>query len=638
MADFQALFAEARGGDRQCIGELLSHYRTYLMLLASAQIRRRLRPRVSPSDVVQETMLRAHQHFAQFRGHSQQELLAWLREILSSRLARFVEQHMLAAKRDIRREVSLERFDAALDSMRAPFLPPAANRQAPAESLRLPVENLPPSEAARWEQVESSALLSDLLSQLPEHYREVLVLRNIQGLSFEEVAERLNRSPAPRECCGCGRSRSCARCIGEPSSMIHNLTTSCVAGGPATGDERDRLAKILDEYLLGLERGEPVEPDELLARHPDVADRLRGYLSGLALFHQAISAGPPTRPHAVLGGAASSVPVLGDFRLVREIGRGGMGVVYEAVQISLGRRVAVKVLPFSVAIDEKQIARFKNEAQAAAQIDHPHIVPVFAIGQERGIHYFAMQLIGGQSLADLLDELRGDARLAAAAGNRAGSAASAGETLDHVMAVARMGVQAAEALDAAHEIGVVHRDIKPSNLLLDEKGKVWVTDFGVARCKSSAWPDRNGPCGRQHALHEPRAGPGTVRPGRSSHRHLLAGRDAVRAGDAAASVRRSSQRGDARRIRPRPVAAAALLERLDSGRFREHRPQGDGRGSRRALCHGPRAGRRSGPVSGRPADPGAARRRWARAWRNGPGGTSGRSRLRWRRWLSGCWV
>lgn len=266
--------------------------------------------------------------------------------------------------------------------------------------------------------------------------------------------------------------------------MIPNLTTRCDANGNAAsglpndlpadleGDaERERLAQVLDEYLIGLERGQPIEPAELLARHPEMADRLRGYLSGLALFQQA--ALPPPPPSLLpMFGAAPNGMLLGDFRLLREIGRGGMGIVYEAEQMSLGRRVAVKLLPLSVSINDKQIARFKHEAQAAAQIDHPHIVPVFAIGQENLIHYFAMQLISGQSLAELVTDLREET-------------ATPAETLEHVMAVARMGMQAAASLDAAHEIGVVHRDVKPSNLLLDEKGKVWVTDFGVARCKSS---------------------------------------------------------------------------------------------------------------------------------------------------------
>ena len=97
---------------------------------------------------------------------------------------------------------------------------------------------------------------------------------------------------------------------------------------------------------------------------------------------------------------------LGDFRLLREIGRGGMGVVYEAQQISLGRRVALKVLPFAAVLDSRQIARFKHEAQSAAQLNHPNIVSVFAVGVERGVHFYAMQLIDGQPLDRALTELR----------------------------------------------------------------------------------------------------------------------------------------------------------------------------------------------------------------------------------------
>src|SRR5436305_1955554 len=106
--------------------------------------------------------------------------------------------------------------------------------------------------------------------------------------------------------------------------------------------------------------------------------------------------------------ATDTVPVepLGDFRIVREIGRGGMGVVYEAVQLSLGRRVAVKVLPFASALDAKQLQRFKNEAQAAAQLHHTSIVPVHGVGCDRGVHYYAMQFIEGQTLAALIQDLR----------------------------------------------------------------------------------------------------------------------------------------------------------------------------------------------------------------------------------------
>src|SRR5207248_254630 len=97
---------------------------------------------------------------------------------------------------------------------------------------------------------------------------------------------------------------------------------------------------------------------------------------------------------------------LGDFRIIREIARGGMGIVYEAEQISLGRRVALKVLPFAATLDPKQLQRFKNEAQAAAQLHHTNIVPVFGVGCERGVHYYAMQYIEGQTLAGVITELR----------------------------------------------------------------------------------------------------------------------------------------------------------------------------------------------------------------------------------------
>ena len=171
------LLRNARLGDRQSIGELLSQYRSYLTMVGAAQFQQRLRPRVSPSDIVQDVMLRAHCHFGQFRGETERELLGWLREILLNSLARFVEQHVRAAKRDIRREVSLENFTAATGP-----LPQGStgSPQAPSAVVSLG---------------EQSLQLNELLNQLPEHYREVLVLRNIQGLAFEEVAARLDRSP-----------------------------------------------------------------------------------------------------------------------------------------------------------------------------------------------------------------------------------------------------------------------------------------------------------------------------------------------------------------------------------------------------------------------------------------------------------
>jgi WD40 repeat protein/serine/threonine protein kinase len=210
-----------------------------------------------------------------------------------------------------------------------------------------------------------------------------------------------------------------------------------------------------------------------------------------------------------------------------------MGVVYEAEQISLGRRVALKVLPFAAALDARQLQRFKNEAQAAAHLQHPNIVPVHYVGCERGVHFYAMQFIEGQTLAALIQglrELAGPGSSAGAAGSMAGELASgrwvpaqrngdlprttpygplpeppgappaapptppvAVRTTERstrspafFRTVAHLGVQAAEALEHAHQLGIIHRDIKPANLLVDASGRLWVTDFGLAHCHSQA--------------------------------------------------------------------------------------------------------------------------------------------------------
>jgi serine/threonine protein kinase/tetratricopeptide (TPR) repeat protein len=275
---------------------------------------------------------------------------------------------------------------------------------------------------------------------------------------------------------------------------------------------QDRLARILDDYLVAMELGAPISPEELLARHPEDAQLLRGYLSGIELFHAA--AVVPQSPQAIslTSGNLGPEQTIGDFRLVREIGRGGMGVVYEAEQISLRRRVALKILPFTSGHNEKQISRFKNEAQAAARIKHPNIVPVFAVGEQNGVHYYAMQLVEGQSLTTMLAEMHHDSpsstvgstapnyrrttRGAASGGKSVAVRQSGGRserpewsasgTGDHLRVVARLGAQAAEALHAAHDYGIVHRDVKPSNLLVDDHGKLWVTDFGLARFREHA--------------------------------------------------------------------------------------------------------------------------------------------------------
>jgi hypothetical protein len=224
------------------------------------------------------------------------------------------------------------------------------------------------------------------------------------------------------------------------------------ATGPhQPADHPSALVRILDQYLADLQAGRVPDRQQLLAEHPDLAGMLDSCLAALDFIHRA---GHPT----------AGVPaMLGDFRIVREVGRGAMGVVYEAEQLSLKRRVALKVLRFGGPTDAEALQRFQREAQTVARLHHSNIVPVFAVGCEQGVHYFAMQFIDGHSLAAVAEHARQqhcplDAR-----------------------EVARWGQQAAEALAYAHQRGVIHRDVKPSNLLLDPEGVLWLSDFGLAR-------------------------------------------------------------------------------------------------------------------------------------------------------------
>ena len=298
------------------------------------------------------------------------------------------------------------------------------------------------------------------------------------------------------------------------------------------------LDSMAEEFAERWRRGERPPLQEFIDRQPDLADDIRELFPALVEMAQAEPEGAPRT-------AAPAVPALrqvGEYRVIREIGRGGMGVVYEAEQTSLGRRVALKILPAQIARDGKALGRFQREARAAARLHHTNIVPVFEVGRDGDVCYYAMQFIQGQSLDQVVGELRrlreqsaaGRGRpsppeeaaypavsrithaLLAGGSQSGGAANAAGETTaaeaprppdadaadssgsavlpDHVAlsdagsnlrpffrSVARVGQQVALALAYAHQRGVLHRDVKPSNLLLDEAGVVWVADFGLAK-------------------------------------------------------------------------------------------------------------------------------------------------------------
>ena len=165
------------------------------------------------------------------------------------------------------------------------------------------------------------------------------------------------------------------------------------------------LADLVDRLTAKMQAGEAIDWEDVARQHPQHAGellRLRPALGALGDLSRSgaeeLSGVAP--PAALADGLASGV--LGDFRILREIGRGGMGVVYEAEQISLHRRVALKVLPFAATMDPRHLQRFQNEARAAARLHHTNIVPIFAVGCERGVHFYAMQLIDGCTLADAI--------------------------------------------------------------------------------------------------------------------------------------------------------------------------------------------------------------------------------------------
>jgi tetratricopeptide (TPR) repeat protein len=210
---------------------------------------------------------------------------------------------------------------------------------------------------------------------------------------------------------------------------------------------------------------------------PDCRDRLEQMRADQALATDIRRVDESSRQ---LGRAA--LPPVDGYELLREIGRGGMGVVYEAIQPHLGRVVALKVLPALLhSLQPDSVRRFKAEAAAAARLQHPNIVPIYDYGEEEACHYYAMELIRGVPLSALIespDEGRG------AAGGR-----------DHFRRVARWMAEVADALQLAHDNGVVHRDIKPSNLILSDQDRLMVTDFGLVKAAGAEGSTRT-----QHIL------------------------------------------------------------------------------------------------------------------------------------------
>ncbi len=252
----------------------------------------------------------------------------------------------------------------------------------------------------------------------------------------------------------------------------------------------DLLDQLVAEYSDRLARGgpdkgvgeqAPRKPGDAPADGSDLIARVPAeHRDGLQRCFRMLQAGVGTAPRRA--GAPVPGDVFGDFRIVSELGRGGMAIVYLAVQQELSRQVALKVLRPGLAVEARHVDRFRREALAVARLQHPHIVAVYAVGESRGFHYIAMEYVDGRSLAEVFDALPQDRpRSAQDLAAASGLPAVAVEGKSFEQAFCALLAPVARALATAHECGLVHRDVKPSNILVHKDGRAVIADFGLVQ-------------------------------------------------------------------------------------------------------------------------------------------------------------
>jgi len=241
---------------------------------------------------------------------------------------------------------------------------------------------------------------------------------------------------------------------------VRQLQLDMLAQSSNPAEKEDRFEEVILSYLQAADAGQTPQPELLLARHPELTEELKRFFadqSRLYPFLGPLKALAPTSPDVELRS-------FGDYEVLEKMAHGGMGVVWKARQLSLNRLVALKMIRNRQLADAGDVQRFRTEAENAARLDHPHIVPIYEVGEWRPdrdsppVPFFCMKLIEGGSLAGHLTSFRNDPA-----------------------AAVRLLIPVARAIQHAHQHAILHRDLKPSNILLDAAGRPHVTDFGLAR-------------------------------------------------------------------------------------------------------------------------------------------------------------